>query len=235
MSIEVCVMKDVNYPKLEGAFETLREANRVRSDVEKCLRQNGFNVFFMTGKLDSKMSDLFPGLGVNILEQVGRLLSDNPWQKKICWQTIKGVSCIDQQTYEAVKKCIVAHREIMKLLSDCTRNYIQMAPQPSEEELASLQSDVTLLDSDEGTYYLCRTGTIETRKDGATIVLFASLFYSPVVEFPRGYGERSYASLLDLKTAQSVRARMKGMMETALEASKNREEKRKVSKAADTE
>jgi hypothetical protein len=128
-----------------------------------------------------------------------------------------------------VKQAGLACHEISQIISKATVTFALVAPQPSEEEITTFQQEVIREDSQEAPYWFTSWGAIGTYGKGRKeVMLVGRLLHFPRMDFPRVKDECHFVNLRSITTAVAFRDRMKKMMERALEADREREEKRKV-------
>jgi hypothetical protein len=229
LTLCVAVVDDSVQTHLLRGVKLLHTANKYRLDLEKLFQDNGFTIDIRSGQLDPKMASLFPNHGVNVLERAMKLLTDNPWQEMIAWQIKDTTMSWDMTACEAVRRAGLACHEISEFIRKTSVSFALIAPQPSEEEIAAFQQEVIREDSHGGDYWLTNWGAIGTYEKGRKeVILVRYLLQFPQVIFPHVKDGCTFVELRSLTTAFAFRDRMKKMMEQALEADKEREEKRKV-------
>lgn len=208
--------KDAFVKRLGYIFDYAKELKK----LEKSLQDNGFKVDLEKGQLDPAMSKLFPNSGVNVLEEASKLLADNPWKIMI--------SIPKDEDIRALWKAAIAFQTINRLLSKTVLAFREIAPQPSEEEINTFQTAVALEDCEDGTYFLFSGGAIScSNEDGTRTPCTSYLYHCPRFVFPHPINKITFARLKSLEVATTFRNRMKEMMERALEADQEREERRK--------
>jgi hypothetical protein len=219
--LRVSGLNDVAASKITKRLDVVLKYNERRLKIEKLFRDNGFEVDFMKGQLDPKMANLFPNLGVNILEQMAKSLADNPWIDEVNLFATTG-------SFKPFRDAVDAQVKIMNMLCGAVRDFSKIAPQPSEEELKAFQEAVTAEDLPEGTHWITSQGRIGTFDAPLDSFIVDGLFHHPHVIFPRGNNISHHVRLSSLEAAIAVREQMQEMMERALEADREREEKRKM-------
>jgi hypothetical protein len=207
--------------KITDRIGIVLKCNEKRLKLEKLFRDNGFEVDLVEGKMDPGMVNLFPGSGINFLEQSSQLLADNPWINEM---DLLGPS----EQFVRLRRASKAHDKVTNLLGETIRNFDKISPQPSEEEINLFQADVISEHSAGGTYWLTNQGRIGNFTDQPGSFLVDGLLHHLRITFPITSGTVTYIKLSSLGVAVVIRSRMKKMMEQALEADKEREEKRKV-------
>jgi len=211
-----------------SSINAIHEANKKRQELEKLLRDNGFKVNICKGELDPRMATLFPNHGINILEEAVKLLAANPWQDDIKWCVTNNRLGTEPTAWKTMSQAASACEQITSLLCTTTHSFSKIAPQPSEDEIAAFQAEASLEDSDEGIYSLTSSGMIGSHGEKPPpTILVRYLLHIPRVTFPRKTGETTWVRTRSLVTAVALRDKMKSMMEKALIADQEREDRRK--------
>jgi hypothetical protein len=207
--------------------------NKMRLKLEKVLHDNDFKVDICQGKLDPKMADLFPGLGVDFLGQAAKLLADNPWQNVFVFHLNQEQPEWSLERMRRVGKAGIACGQLEMLLDETRIKYDMISPQPSEESINVFKAAVALVSVElrEGVYILSSHGRIaQWHRDRKRTEIMSPLLHALGLDFPLKTKRGTVAALPDLQTAINIRNSMKNMMAVALLAEQEREEKRKVSK-----